>query len=254
MIKNSSEKKKQISFELEDQKWFPEFLRAYQTDLLGIIAKSLELYSPAKSFLKDKLRKGQTVADLASGSGVPTFLATNGMEISVKLSDKFPEGKQVEFMSKHDRIAYNPESVDVLRDDLPEGDCYTMFNGLHHFTPTEIALILRKAKSRNTPIYFFEPISPSLLVYLKVALATLILPIFLVPFIKPFRWDRLIFTYLIPIGILATFWDGMISVGKSYSISEIRRMEASIAPKEIFVSYGKLKGKFANLTYLGLEL
>ena len=253
-MKNSAKKKEKFSLELEDQHWFPDSLRAYQTDLLGAFARFLRIYDPAKAFLNNKVRTGQTLVDLASGSGVPALLATEGMEISIKLCDKFPEEKQVKFISKHEKSNYIPKSIDVLLDDLPKGDCYTMFNGLHHFSPTEIALILLKAKSNNTSIYFFEPIAPGLLVYLKVALATLILPVFLVPFIKPFRWDRLFFTYLFPIGLLATFWDGMISVSKSYSLTTLGQMQTNLATKDISVTYGKLNGKFTNLTYLGLNL
>ncbi len=253
-MKISARKKEKFSLELEDQQWFPNSLRAYQTDLLGAFARFLRLYDPAKALLKRKTRTVQTLVDLASGSGVPALLATNVMGISIKLCDKFPEEKQVEFMSKHEKSSYIPKSVDVLHDDLPIADFYTMFNGLHHFSPIEIEVILQKAKSQNTSIYFFEPIAPGLLVYLKVALATLILPVFLVPFIKPFRWDRLFFTYLFPIGSLATFWDGMISVSKSYSLTHLDQMQKNLATKDVSVTYGILNGKFADLTYLGLNL
>ena len=44
------------------------------------------------------------------------------------------------------------------------------------------------------------------------------------PFIRPFRWGRLVFTYLIPILPLLCLWDGLISCLRTYSVSELREL------------------------------
>ena len=131
-------------------------------------------------------------------------------------------------------------------------EVYTMFNSLHHFSKEDLITILKKIKANNATGYFFEPISPNFLTFLKVAFATLILPFFIAPFIKPFRWDRMLYTYLFPIGVFVTFWDGIISVHKSYSKKTLEKMVREFRDLDIKTEAGILYGRFTNLTYLRL--
>lgn len=241
------------SYELEDHSWFPDSLRAYQTDFLGGIAKLIGLYSPAKVFLSGKVKSGDHLVDLASGSGIPAILATRDLGVSLTLTDKFPNAKNAKFIAESFSAEYLFESIDIIESAIPPGDVYTMFNSLHHFSKENLIILLKKIEANNADAYFFEPIIPTFLTFLKVGLSTLILPFFMTPFIKPFRWDRLVFTYLFPIGILATFWDGMISVRKSYSLKELENMKTEFQNIGIKISVGQLDGSFANLTYLRLS-
>lgn len=241
------------SYELEDHSWFPDSLRAYQTDFLGGIAKLIGLYKPAAIFLSGKVKAADRIVDLASGSGIPAILATRNMDVDLILTDKFPNAKNADFINKSFNADYMTDSIDVIENEIPRGAVYIMFNSLHHFSKENLIIILKKIQTHNADAYFFEPIMPTLSTFLKVAFSTLLLPFFIVPFIKPFRWDRLVFTYLFPIGILATFWDGMISVRKSYSIQELEEMKTAFQNLGINISVGKLTGSFANLTYLRLS-
>lgn len=245
--------KSKPSYELEDHSWFPDSLRAYQTDFLGGIAKLIGLYKPATAFLSGKVTAADSIVDLASGSGIPAILATQNLGISLTLTDKFPNAKNADFINKSFNADYLTESLDVIENEIPVGDICTMFNSLHHFSKESLIILLKKIKANNAEAYFFEPIMPTPITFLKVAFSTLILPFFIVPFIKPFRWDRLVFTYLFPIGILATFWDGMISVHKSYSTEELEKMKTEFQNFGLNISVGTLNGSFANLTYLCLS-
>ena len=241
------------SYELEDHSWFPDSLRTYQTDFLGGIAKLIGLYKPAAVFLSGKVKAGDRIVDLASGSGIPAILSTKNLDVSLILTDKFPNAKNANFINKSFNADYITDSIDVIENEIPRGEIYTIFNSLHHFSKENLIILLKKIKANNAKAYFFEPIMPTPLTFIKVALSTLILPFFIIPFIKPFRWDRLVFTYLFPIGVLATFWDGMISVRKSYSIRELEKMKTDFQNLGINISVGKLSGSFANLTYLRLS-
>lgn len=240
------------SLELEDQYWFPTSLRAYQTDFLGAIAKLLGLYNPAKKFLAQRIGPNNALVDLASGSGIPALITAPKTGVSLTLCDKFPNLKNIKFVNRETKGTYLSASIDIINDDLPKGSAYVMFNSLHHFSQAEIISILQKIKSNKAHAYFFEPITPQALTYLKVGFATLLLPFFTAPFTKPFRWDRLIFTYLIPIGVLATFWDGMVSVQKSLSIEKLQSLKAACAENELDISVGVLHGRFTKLTYIAL--
>lgn len=238
------------SLELEDQSWFPKSLRAYQTDFLGAIAKLLGIYNPAKKFLEERISLNDKLVDLASGSGIPALITVPKTNISLTLCDKFPNWKNIEFVNRVTQGTYLNKSVDIINDELPNGSAYLMFNSLHHFKSTEIISILKNVQLSNSRAYFFEPITPHFSTFLKVGFATLLLPFFVVPFTKPFRWDRLVFTYLIPIGVLATFWDGMASVQKSYSIERLEGLKEACAENGLVISVGVLRGQFTSVTYL----
>ena len=48
------------------------------------------------------------------------------------------------------------------------------------------------------------------------------------PLIRPFRWGRLLFTYLIPIVPLFVWWDGIVSALRTYSVEEMNHLIQSL--------------------------
>jgi hypothetical protein len=48
------------------------------------------------------------------------------------------------------------------------------------------------------------------------------------PFIKPFSWQRLFFTYIIPINIITISFDGIISVLKSRSFNAYKKLYSGV--------------------------
>ncbi len=51
------------------------------------------------------------------------------------------------------------------------------------------------------------------------------------PFIRPFRWGRLLFTYLIPIVPLFVLWDGVVSALRTYTLAEMLEMTEAVDPE-----------------------
>ena len=244
---------KKISLELEDHSWFPDALRSYQTDILGGLSKFIGLYRPARNFMSDKITNGLSIVDLASGSGVPALSIIGSRDVELTLCDKFPGKKTVDHICQNFYATYLNTSIDIVEDVIPEGTLYLMFNSVHHFNFAELTKILHKVKDRGGTAYFFEPLTPGIFTFLKVLMATLILPFFLVPFIRPFRWDRLFFTYILPIGIITTFWDGVVSIAKSYALSDLERLKHDVSKNGLQITVGVLRGRFTNLTYIELR-
>ena len=58
-------------FELEDQTWFPTFLRNYGTDFLQSLSNKTKMYKPIIPIIKKGLQKSGTnqIVDLGSGGG-----------------------------------------------------------------------------------------------------------------------------------------------------------------------------------------
>jgi len=64
------------------------------------------------------------------------------------------------------------------------------------------------------------------------------------PFVKPFKWSRILFTYLIPVMPVTLWWDGLVSVMRTHSIEEMENMFSSIDNGMHFMwEAGKLKNK-----------
>ncbi len=85
---------------------------------------------------------------------------------------------------------------------------------------------------------------PMLLVPLMVLLTT--------PLIRPFRWSRLFWTYLIPVVPLTSLFDGLVSCMRTYSAQELRELAEGAGTKTYLWEIGELKrtAGLIRITYL----
>jgi hypothetical protein len=71
------------------------------------------------------------------------------------------------------------------------------------------------------------------------------------PFIRPFRWSRLFWTYLVPVVPLVSLFDGLVSCLRTYSIQELRELTEDLGANNYRWNVGELKGKGPiPITYL----
>jgi len=99
----------------------------------------------------------------------------------------------------------------------------TIFNGFHHLPPGDARAVLHAAADAGQPIAIVEVSERRL----KTLLGILLVPIavlLMTPFIRPFRWSRLLFTYLLPLVPLTCLWDGLVSQLRAYTIDELQQM------------------------------
>lgn len=238
-------------FEFEDQVWFPKILRDYQTGYIGYLASKARLYEAVPALL-EKIKADQII-DLASGAGNPAITATEAIRQrggSLVLTDKFPNAASMTGLDNFANVTYLKAPVDVLQDKFPSGDTYTFFNAFHHFTADEQLAILHKARAAGGSILVLEPLQRNLITFLKVLVSTTIGPVLLSPFISPFSWSRMLFTYLIPIGILVTLWDGLVSVLRSFSRRDYENLKMQAKLTDLNLKVGKLPSRFGNIIYL----
>ncbi len=242
-------------FEFEDQSWFPDWLRDYQTDYLAFVYELFSLYHPTELMLEREWKNPSgTLVDLCAGAGFSILAATATLRqnnYNILMCDKFPNRKAAARISGMPGVQYLLTPVDLLADALPKAELYTMFNAFHHFNAEEKLLLT--GKLNGTKLVVIEPLQPNLIVFLKVMLITTLGLLLLIPFVRPFSWKSLLLTYVFPIGIFVTFWDGMASVLKAMSRKDMAKFAENAAENGITVRYGILKGTFARLTYLIIE-
>lgn len=223
-------------FEFTDLDWYPQVFRRMQTDYLQFAAT---LGSGHKNliplFVKAMQAAGTTeIVDLCSGGTGPWVRLQEefkkaGLITSIQLTDKFPDPESVFRWSetKRNGIAYLSDSVDAMNVPTQLKGMRTLFEGFHHFKPEQASAILRDAVDKKAAIGIFEAsLMPpfGFLLLLLSPVITLLTYLFITPFIRPRRFSRFLWTYLIPIVPLATCWDGIISMLRVYSQQELKAL------------------------------
>lgn len=219
-------------FEFEDQRWFPAFLRNYMTDYLQFIQNKTKLYKSIVPLMKSWISEQAKpeILDLASGGGGPwpsliPAIREDITDFKVVLSDYYPNIKAFEQLKRAnpEHVAYFSESISAL--EVPNGlpDFRTQFLSLHHFRPNEARQILQNAVDSKASIAIFEAQQPTLPFFIQFFFSPLFV-LLLSPLIRPFSIGRLVFTYLIPLVPLFVWWDGLVSVVRTYSLDAMRNM------------------------------
>lgn len=262
--------------ELHEQPWFPSWLRDDVTDALQFGFKLLRAYDPITPLLQDAIdstRNGtnahrtsdrQAIVDMCSGGGGPWLDLSRKLRcrsgekatgdsagLQIWLTDKYPnlEAFQSISASSDHHITYYPESVDAMNVPRTLKGMRTMFTSFHHFSPQDARAILQNAVDAGESIGIFEATKRGASTIGVIFVGTLLLFLH-TPRIRPFRWSRLLWTYLIPVIPLILLFDGVVSCLRTYRPTELREMVDKLADCQYQWEIGEIKGKRAPVTYL----
>jgi hypothetical protein len=241
--------------EIHEQPWFPQSLRDEVTETLQFIFDAAHFYRQIATPFGAALRvaRTQTVLDLCSGAGGPwiwlrRMIADQGNgPIRVILTDRYPNlaaGCRAQKITDG-AIEYRAEPVDAQRIPVSLGGFRTIFSSLHHFVPDEIVAMLRDAVEHEQGIGFFEVAKrrPRTILY---ACFMPVAALCLVPFMRPFRFARLVWTYLLPVVPFVLLFDGVLSCLRAYLPGELREMASRICASK----YKWEIGESGPVTYL----
>lgn len=230
------------AFEFEDMSWFPGMLRDFMTDYLAMAVEVLDLFSPVHNVLLRGLKRAEPkrVVDLASGSGrvwskLGPALRESVPELQITLVDAYPNlagwARMAAELPGLVSFEHKPVEATEVGQDLK--GLRTMFLAFHHFPPPVAQGILADAVEYGQPIAIFEGQRRDLRHLVQFALSPVGV-LMLTPWIRPFRWQRLVFTYLLPIVPLLVGWDGVVSVLRTYSGDEMRGLISRADPNQTF--------------------
>ncbi|MGB6431350.1 MAG: class I SAM-dependent methyltransferase [Candidatus Acidiferrales bacterium] len=224
--------------ELHDQAWFPAVFRDGLTDALQSVLNLGAVYAPIAPRLGRAIAAcgAVRVVDLCSGGGGPwpwlqRFIgAQHGVPVEVLLTDKYPNVGALERAreASHGAIRYCAEAVDAARVPAELAGFRTMFSSIHHLPPAEVEAVLRDAVDRGQGIGIFDTATRHAL----TILLTILLPLgtlVTTPFMRPLRWSRIFWTYLMPVIPFVLWFDGVVSCLRAYSPGELREMTARIS-------------------------
>jgi hypothetical protein len=233
--------------ELEDYYWFPTILRKYQMEFIGILVSKFSLYKTVAEDIKMLLIASNItkIVDLCSGSGeaaISVHRAINLPHLQLTLTDLYPQ--QIPALPN---ITYAPNAIDALQIPIEKDTFYTMYNAFHHFDKEEQKLLIEKIYEAKAQLYLVEIVRPTLMNFVQVTLAATLGVLFLCPFIRPFEWKRLLFTYIFPLNMLTVAIDGYISILKSKNVQQYRKRISEIIP---FATNTKVSEHFQFPTYI----
>jgi hypothetical protein len=224
--------------EIHDQPWFPNSLRGYVTDILQFVWNFFNFYEPIVPRLRRALQEAGTnrILDLCSGGGGPWLGLVRDFEdkerfrLDICLTDRFPNPQAFEYAKNlpHSGVLFHDGPVDASR--VPKGlkGFRTLFTSFHHFAPEEARAILQDAVEHQQGVGVFEVPKRDWLTIFLVFLMPVVAFAF-VPFIRPFRWSRLLWTYLIPVVLFVVWFDGVISCLRAYTPRELRALTSGLS-------------------------
>jgi hypothetical protein len=244
--------------EIHDHPQFPAPLRNLVTDGLGALWAFSNTYKPILSRLRNALDQTgtRTVLDLCSGGGGPwrrlakEFQREQCFRIEVCLSDKYPNRAAFERMHATEHsVAFESRSVDATRVPADLGGFRTIFSAFHHFGPDEARGVLSSAVECNQGIGIFEAPRRSPRTMLTLCFVPVI-ALLLAPAIRPFRWSRLFWTYLVPVVPFVLWYDGFVSCLRAYSREELSAMVRDVATDGYEWQVGEEQSGWLPITYL----
>jgi len=246
--------------ELHEQPWFPPTLRNEITDALQCGSELLKAYAPISVLLQRALDASgsRSVVDLCSGSGGPWLglsrkLRRDTTAYRIWLTDIFPNRVAFENVkaASANSIEFYETSVDAMKVPTELAGFRTMFSSFHHFPPSHARAILQNAVNAKQGIGIFEITSRRASAVGMMFLWSLT-PFGFAPTTRPFRWSRLLYTYLLPLIPLVLLFDGVVSCLRTYRTQELRGLIEEMGTTEYLWETGEQSGIFGALpiTYL----
>ncbi len=246
--------------ELHEQRWFPKFLRDDITDTLQFALSNTAAYGEIAPLFQRALcaAKRHSIVDLCSGAGGPWPDLGRRLEIGVAnfhilMTDKFPNIAAFETARSRSEVpmSFCEKPIDAREVPRELEGFRTLFSAFHHFPPAEARAIIQDTVDARQGIGIFEITRRTV-----PAIASMILwslsPLLFTPFVRPFRWSRLFFTYLVPVIPFVLLFDGVVSCLRTYRPGELTDLVRQLGATNYEWQAGEFRESIlkAPITYL----
>jgi hypothetical protein len=218
-------------FELHEMPRFPVVWRDLVTDFLSFFFRVFRPYVCAAPLLAEGLEHAASdrIVDLCSGAGAPVLSLIASRRIApstVTLTDLFPNVSAFRAAVTAGGGAVASVEAPVDATDVPPDlvGFRTLFTAFHHFPPDQAERVLANAQGNGEGIAIFEFTERNLWLWTVTVLLIPLLVAVCTPFIRPFSWHRLLWTYVIPVVPVVAMWDGLVSNLRTYSPTELRAL------------------------------
>jgi SAM-dependent methyltransferase len=226
-------------FEFNDHERTPAALRDTIVESLSRMLEQHRMLDGLAPVLDDFLERAGTrsILDLGSGAAGPARIlcaemARLGMAApSFLLTDLYPRREAwAEAKARFPGgIDFVPEPVDATKIPaaLSMGRARVVINAFHHFPPALGEAILADAVRSRAPFLLAESFERDPLGFLPFVVAGPSVLLTAPLWSTQGRLEKALYTWLVPVALLAGLWDGLVSTLRVYSESELRAMVAS---------------------------
>lgn len=241
--------------EIAESSWCPTVIRDGVTDFLQHVTDRTRPYAGVVPLLTEVAgaQGSRRYVDLGAGAGGPwrALSSALGADTQVRLTDAHPNLAAFAKMQRdtNDRVLGEPAAMRAEEVPATWAGTRTMFSAFHHLTPVEAVALLRRTIESGHSIAIFEATRRHPTAIL-LTLLTPLLVLLMTPAISPFRWSRLVFTYLIPLLPLTVLFDGIVSCLRTWSPEELLNLAREAAPHGVRWSSGAITGTPIPVTYL----
>lgn len=209
-------------------KWFPIFLTQNIHEFMTWFVNKVNAAQPFMPVIEEGLQQADRIVVIDKKCGA-------GFETVDRLID-----------DNIKRVFVNAENFTASEEGL-----YLSVNSFHQFSVDEAKDILKQISQNKQPVVIVEGNNDSLW---QVFGMTVIVPftvLLTAPFVKPFRFERIIFTYLIPVLPFVTFFDGFMALFKLYAPKDLDELTSSIQTEGYNWRSGKMdNGRGGKIIYL----
>lgn len=220
-------KRKQIP-QITNASWFPDFLTRCVHEFMTWFVNQVNAAKPFMPVIEEGLQHANRIVVIDKKCGA-------GFETVDRLLD-----------NKIKRVYVNAENFKASEEGM-----YLSVNSFHQFSAMEAKEILSKVSKKRYPIVVVEGNNDSLWQVFGMTVIVPLTVIITAPLVKPFRLERLIFTYLIPVLPIVTFLDGFIALFKLYAPKDLDELTTSINAENYYWRSGKIdNGRGGKVIYL----
>lgn len=213
--------------EFADLTWMPELYQKYVQEALVFSYEMLPtfLFKPWAEHMYQFLKKQniKSITVLGAGAGGPIFklhryFLSKGLRVPIKLTDLKPNPESVPISDE--LLTYDLGSVNAFDARATDSSNATVMIGcFHHFDQEDSRKLLKHFQAQKSQVYILEVSTRNWLNLFSNFL--FLLPCTLsAPFIRPFRWSRILFSWILPLFPIMFVLDGVLSGLRTYSKDE----------------------------------
>lgn len=214
--------------QITNSSWFPDLLTRCVHEFMTWFVNKVKAAQPFMPVIEEGLQQADRIVVIDKKCGA-------GFETVDRLID-----------DKIKRVFVNAENFTASEEGL-----YLSVNSFHQFSVDEAKDILKQISQNKQPVVIVEGNNDSLWQVFGMTVIVPLTVLLTAPFVKPFRFERIIFTYLIPVLPFVTFFDGFMALFKLYAPKDLDELTASISTEGYSWRSGKLdNGRGGKIIYL----
>jgi len=214
--------------QITNASWFPNFLTRCVYEFMTWFVNKVNAAKPFMPVIEEGLQHADRIVVINKRCGA-------GFETVDRLVD-----------DKIKRVFVSAENLTTTEEGL-----YLSVNSFHQFSVNEAKDMLTQISNKKQPVVIVEGNNDSLWQVFGMTVIVPITVLLTAPFVKPFRFERIIFTYIIPVLPFVTFFDGFMALFKLYAPKDLDELTASIKTDGYYWRSGKLdNGRGGKIIYL----